>query len=133
VAVTDQSVKTFEANVPFELRFMVDTDMNGCQWIRLTKGPYQRKIDSDVKCQYVFEMSRGHSHKDIEPIPVNENGDLAPKRILSFDIEAMRDKPGFCQADQDPVVCICVRLSVSGQGTLHEAVFYYVPRGSGHK
>lgn len=128
-AVTGRYIKTFEANVPFELRYMVDMGLNGCQWISLKAGTYQKKKNTNGMCQYVWEMKDTHSYKDVECIKTDDMGDLAPMRFLSFDIEAMRDKPGFCQADEDPVVCICARLDVIGQGKVHEAVFYFAPPG----
>ena len=128
-AVTDRYIKTFEANVPFELRYMVDIGLNGCQWIRLKAGTYEKKTTSHGIYQYIWKMNSDHNHTDIIPIPTNEMDDIGPMRYLSFDIEAMRDRPGFCQADEDPVVCICTRLNVVGKGTIHEAVFYFAPEG----
>jgi len=31
---------TFEGNVPYELRFMIDAQINGCDWIRVPAGAY---------------------------------------------------------------------------------------------
>ncbi len=41
--VKGQSYQPFECNVPFVLRFMIDEDVNGADWITLPKGTYQLK------------------------------------------------------------------------------------------
>jgi len=36
-------LKAFEANIDFEIRFMADTKVVGCNWIELPKGKYKRR------------------------------------------------------------------------------------------
>lgn len=132
--VTEKPIKTYEANVPFELRFMVDSKLSGCQWIRLRKGTYRRvegmyangSRDKLSTVQYHLHMSNGHDHNSIEPLDIKEHGDLAPMRILSFDLEAKRKGAGFVNAETDPVICICTELYIIGTGTVHRAAFVYV-------
>jgi len=128
-AVTDRYIKTFEANIPFELRYMVDIKLNGCQWIRLKAGTYEKRLTSKGIYQYIWNMRDDSTYEDIIAIKVDEMDDIAPLRIMSFDIETMRDGPGFCEADKDPVVCICTSLEVVGTGIIHEVVFYFAPFG----
>lgn len=132
-AVTNTRIRTFEANVPFELRYLVDKKLSGCQWMRLKAGTYTSTSPNSsnpydkYNIQYRLDLNPG---QDPEPIGVNEMGDIAPIRILSFDLEAKRLKPaGFVQADEDPVICICVCLFDVGKGLKHEAVFFYAPPG----
>lgn len=72
----------FEANVPYVLRFMIDHDIAGAQWIRVPNGRY---FDVDKK--------KGHcqievccKNTDIESLDVEaeEWSQIAPLRILSF-------------------------------------------------
>lgn len=139
-AVTERKIQTFEANVPFELRYMVDTKLAGCQWIKLVGGTYSRVIDpknapyqardSPSNVQYHLYMTNGYDHNAIQPLDVKDYGDLAPLRVLSFDIEAKRKGAGFVDASVDPVICICSSLYLVGTGTIHRACFAYVPPGS---
>ena len=108
----DKSINTFEANVPFELRYMIDMKFSGCQWVKLKAGTYQ------------FEGTENNRYNvigsSIEPISLS---DIAPIRVLSFDIEAKRKGNGFVKSDVDPCVCICTALEVVGQGVVHTCVF----------
>jgi DNA polymerase delta subunit 1 len=117
-AITTRPIDTFEANVPFELRFMVDTTLAGCQWVRLPAGSY---ADSEGSAQICVRMD----HTKMQPIDVKEKGDLAPMRMLSFDIEAKRKRQGFCKGEEDPCVCICAALQV-GNVIVHKVAFMYV-------
>lgn len=140
-AVTDRKIQTFEANVPFELRYMVDTHLSGCQWLKLPAGTYAQVTDpknAKIVCgdqssnaQYHLFMFHGHDHTSIVPLDVKDYGDLAPMRVLSFDIEAKRKGAGFVDASVDPVVCICTTLYVIGTGTIHRVCFAYSPPGCG--
>lgn len=126
----DAPVQTFEANIPFELRYMVDHQMVGCGWIRLHPGTYNlvRERDRITRVDYEF---KAESH-GIECIPVKEMGDIAPIRMLSFDIECKKLKggQGFVKADVDPVVCICTALEERGRGIIHQAVFFYCEKST---
>jgi DNA polymerase delta subunit 1 len=42
-----KSLDAFEANIDFEVRFMVDTDLVGCGWVEMKAGKY--KIVPDAK------------------------------------------------------------------------------------
>lgn len=72
-------VKTFEANVPYELRYMVDQGIVGCGWIRLRAGTYKISGNPTHGAQYVVSVA---NLDDIHNISVDEpgGGDLAPMR-----------------------------------------------------
>jgi DNA polymerase elongation subunit (family B) len=125
-SVTSRPISTYEANIPFELRFMVDCKLSGCQWIRLPARAYQRSeaISSNAQIQVRLD------HQRMEPVPLAEMGGIGPMRMLSFDIEAKRKKPGFCKGEEDPCVCICAALYIIGQGVVHKAVFLFAEEGA---
>lgn len=110
-------ISTFEANVPFELRFMADCRIAGSQWLTLRAGKYKILERQLSHAQYEYQVH----HDDILPIPTKERGQLAPKRILFFDIEAKRKEPGFVNSATDPVICICAALYVGS--IVHKVAF----------
>lgn len=124
-AVTSRRISTFEGNLPFELRAMVDSNLSGCQWIKLKAGTFSIEHEQGGNVQYVIRPH--HGLQGIHPIPISQMDDLAPMRYLSFDIETKRKKPGFCKAEEDPAVLICATLDVVGTGVVHKVVFAYVP------
>lgn len=131
-AVVPTRCATYEANVPFVLRFMVDAKLGGCQWIRLPPRAY-RAVGARQRastCQVELRCGWGQ----LEPIDANTDagGLLAPMRVLSFDIEVYRAENGFPKAeDGNPVITVCAALSVIGEGIKHRAVFTTAPPGQG--
>ena len=121
-----QSIKTYEANVLFELRYMVDHKIAGCQWmdVDLTKVIPVVGTAKVSSCQYEFLCNDPAS---IRPIEINAKSEIVPIRILSLDIECKRTKSsGFVQATEDPTIVICAELSTTAQNkTLHKACFVY--------
>lgn len=123
----DRPIQTFEANVQFELRYMVDHKMSGCQWINLKHGTFSpihgsRRV---TNADYEFHVSL---EKSIECLPVKDRGEIAPLRLLCFDIECKKRNGGmgFVRAEEDPVICICAELEAYGKGTIHRVAFCYV-------
>lgn len=135
VVPRDVPIPTYEANVQFELRFMVDHKMGGCQWIKLKSKTYKVIPPNDSNrlsnCTYEFHLESNNTQQAIECIPTQEKGDIAPLRILSFDIECKKHNKnvaGFVKAEDDPVICVCCELEVYGKGTIHRAAFCYVEK-----
>lgn len=148
VVLSNVPIQTFEANVPFELRYMVDHKMGGCQWIRLKASLFKQNTGmhklTHAAYEFVVEDSRPASPASnlisIECIPVKERRDVAPIRKLSFDIECKkrmvfdtetgkwRRAAGFVDPKYDPVVCICMVLEEEGRGIVHKAILAYVER-----
>jgi DNA polymerase delta subunit 1 len=101
--------RTFESNMPYVLRFMIDKDLPGCGWVTLPKGTYQ--IISDPK-KYVSrsQIEIAIDTKDLIAQDCQEAkwSDIAPLRIMSFDIEC-NSLVGFPIPERDPVITIaCV-------------------------
>lgn len=46
------SETTYESNVPFPLRFMIDNDIGGMTWIRVEKGKWKirRENKKETRC-----------------------------------------------------------------------------------
>ncbi|XP_076450505.1 DNA polymerase delta catalytic subunit-like [Babylonia areolata] len=113
---SNHGFQTYESNIDFEIRFMVDCNVVGCNWIQLPAGKYhvRQKQDQGAKggartqtprtrCQLEVDVS----WEDIvSHLPEGEWSKVAPFRILSFDIECAGRKGVFPEADKDPVIQI---------------------------
>lgn len=120
-AVTHRAIKTFEGNVPFELRYMIDTKLNGCDWIRVKAGGYSGVGEEAIStAQYEIKLN---TLEHAEPIPSDKRGDLAPMRYLSYDIEVLNDGAGFPTAKKHPVITIAAALYEVTKGIRHKIVF----------
>ena len=74
--------------MPFALRFMIDMDIVGMNWIQIEKSKYMLRRESQKvsTCQFEFDVMEFNA---VEPIPLDQDSKIAPLRILSFDIECM--------------------------------------------
>jgi DNA polymerase delta subunit 1 len=120
-AVTHRATKTFEGNVPFELRYMIDTKLNGCDWIRVKAGGYSGVPTVEISSAQI--EIKLNALEQAEPIPSEKKGDLAPMRYLSFDIEVLNEGGGFPTADKCPVITIAAALYEVAKGIRHKVVF----------
>jgi DNA polymerase delta subunit 1 len=96
--------QTYESNVPFILRFMIDNHIQGCNWVEFPAGTYSiRSHEKQVSlCQMEVDIVYMNM---ISHAPQGQWGKLAPLRILSFDIECMGRTGHFPDAEK---VCVCV-------------------------
>jgi DNA polymerase delta subunit 1 len=103
---------TYESNVLFALRFMIDCDVVGGNWIELPAGSYKDSQTQKSYCQLDVDVlySKLISHR-----PVGQYSKLAPFRILSFDIECAGRKGHFPEPEQDPVIQIANLVTVQGE------------------
>lgn len=99
------SEQTWEANMAFALRFMIDKGISGMSWVTLPKGtfeiiPLNRTVST---CQTEIAIN----HNDIVARLCDDPqwSDIAPLRVLSFDIECAAKK-GFPTPEKDPVITI---------------------------
>uniref|UniRef100_A0A674E9X8 DNA polymerase n=1 Tax=Salmo trutta TaxID=8032 RepID=A0A674E9X8_SALTR len=108
-----QSFSSYEANIDFEIRFMVDSDVVGCCWIELPKGKYRVREERKVSlCQY--EVDVGWTQLISHPAE-GEYQRIAPLRVLSFDIECAGRKGIFPEAEKDPVIQIASMVQRQGE------------------
>ncbi|KEG11952.1 DNA polymerase delta catalytic subunit [Trypanosoma grayi] len=94
---------TFESNVIFPLRFLVDHGLGGCNWITV---PAEELCPATVRtstCQIEVCCSHEavHNHE-----AVGQYLSIAPFRILSVDIECQGRKGLFPEPEKDPVIQI---------------------------
>ncbi|XP_041367703.1 DNA polymerase delta catalytic subunit-like [Gigantopelta aegis] len=107
--------QAYESNIDFEIRFMVDTHVVGCNWIELPAKKYTirdkhnwdakdpRRPKPTSRCQIEVDISW---EEFISHPTEGEWSHIAPVRILSFDIECAGRKGVFPEADKDPVIQI---------------------------
>ena len=110
----EQGFQTFESNIDFEVRFMVDKNVVGCNWIEIPAGKYQLKTPKTSRCQIEINVCCEDfiSH---DPNEDEEWSKVAPIRILSFDIECAGRKGIFPEPDKDPVIQIANMVIIQGE------------------
>ncbi|KAL2912943.1 DNA-directed DNA polymerase delta [Polyrhizophydium stewartii] len=105
---------TFESNIPFPLRFMIDTKIQGASWVGLPAGSYklrqpdERLSTCQIEIDANFQSIEAHQ-------PEGDWSKIAPLRILSFDIECAGRKGVFPEAQVDPVIQIANMVTVQGE------------------
>ncbi|SAM06965.1 hypothetical protein [Absidia glauca] len=107
-----QSDTTYESNLAYLLRFMIDCKVMGSSWIELPAGSYTLAQTHTSEAQ--IEVTTSYD-KFISYAPEGEWSDMAPLRILSFDIECAGRKGIFPEPDQDPVIQIASVVKVQGE------------------
>eukprot|EP01138_Halocafeteria_seosinensis_P001695 gb/GECG01001738.1/.p1 GENE.gb/GECG01001738.1/~~gb/GECG01001738.1/.p1 ORF type:complete len:1129 (+),score=127.59 gb/GECG01001738.1/:1-3387(+) len=111
----------YEANMPFVLRFMIDKEISGCNWVEFPKGTYKlrsatakndaqqprKKTSCQVELDIMYNNLVSHS-------PEGKWQQISPFRILSFDIECCGRKGHFPEAEHDPVIQIANVVTCQG-------------------
>jgi DNA polymerase delta subunit 1 len=100
-----QGYQTYESNIDFEIRFMADFNITGCNWIEIPANKYKIREYNEMtsRCQLEVNVLA----KDIISYPVEgEWLKIAPLRILSFDIECAGRKGVFPEPEKDSVIQI---------------------------
>lgn len=114
---TEPARECFETNLEYNLRFMVDTGVFGCNWVDVPYRPVVGKRESRAQIEVDIQW-----HELVSHAPENEWLKVAPIRILSFDIECA-GRPGiFPEPLVDPVIQIASVLSVQGE-TISKVIF----------
>ncbi|CAG2162975.1 unnamed protein product [Oppiella nova] len=104
-AFSSEGLQSYESNIDFDIRFMVDTHVVGCNWIELPAGAYTiRPADEMVsRCQLEVDIAY-NKFKSYQP--EGQWSKIAPFRVLSFDIECAGRKGVFPEPEMDPVIQI---------------------------
>lgn len=108
-------IPTYESNVSYVIRYMVDNYVVGCNWLEFPAGTYSIRNSEwkDSLCQYeldiVYTSIISHQPKTARW------SRIAPLRIFSFDIECMGRPGHFPDATIDPVIQIACVLNVHGK------------------
>lgn len=75
---------------------MIDSDIVGCNWIELMPGTYRvrphSELDPITRCQIEVDVA---FNDVVSHAPEGEWADVAPFRILSFDIECAGRKGNY--------------------------------------
>ncbi|KAI4369277.1 hypothetical protein MLD38_017737 [Melastoma candidum] len=107
-----KSFMTYESNILFPLRFMIDCDVVGGNWIEVAAGMYRRTARKLSNCQLEFDCLYSHL---VSHCPEGEYSKMAPIRILSFDIECAGRKGHFPEPSHDPVIQVANLVTLQGE------------------
>ncbi|KAL3630140.1 DNA polymerase delta catalytic subunit [Castilleja foliolosa] len=99
---------TYESNVLFALRFMIDCNIVGGNWIEVPHAKYKRTTENRSYCQLDYSDLISHA-------PEGEFSKMAPFRVLSFDIECAGRKGLFPEPTHDPVIQVANLVTLQGE------------------
>uniref|UniRef100_A0A915CHF5 DNA polymerase n=1 Tax=Parascaris univalens TaxID=6257 RepID=A0A915CHF5_PARUN len=109
------SLSCFEANVDFEIRFMVDLGLVGCGWVVLPSRKYDVVPEGQVVSRCQLECSIKFTDLVVHaPESAPEWSAIAPLRILSFDIECIGRRGVFPEPHTDAVIQIANMVKMEG-------------------
>ncbi|KAJ7460613.1 DNA polymerase family B-domain-containing protein [Mycena latifolia] len=111
---TEKPISTFESNIAYTLRFMIDTKVVGMNWIEIPAKKYTILSDKAKKSHCQLEISVRYD-AFISHAPEGDWSSIAPLRILSFDIECAGRKGIFPEAEEDPVIQIANMVTRQGE------------------
>lgn len=118
------SIMTYESNVLFTMRCMIDADIAGCSWIECPPRTYVVSEEKKSSCAIEVDCL---ASAIVSHLPNSDKrwAAIAPLRILSYDIEclgyltpgATKGKPHFPKANLDEcsVIQIANVLTVQGE------------------
>ncbi|KAK6922792.1 DNA-directed DNA polymerase, family B, exonuclease domain [Dillenia turbinata] len=107
-----KSFMTYESNILFALRFMIDQDVVGGNWIEIPAGKYRMATKKISYCQLEIDCLCSDL---ISHLPEGEYSKMAPFRILSFDIECAGRKGHFPEPNHDPVIQVANLVTLQGE------------------
>lgn len=108
------TVPTFESNIAYTLRFMIDTKVVGMNWIEVPAGKYSIVASDKQRSYSQLELNVRYDNFISHP-PEGNWSKIAPLRILSFDIECAGRKGIFPEAQTDPVIQIANMVTRQGE------------------
>ncbi|OIT20955.1 dna polymerase delta catalytic subunit [Nicotiana attenuata] len=107
-----KSFMTYESNVLFALRFMIDCNIVDGNWIEVPVEKHKKAAWNLSYSQLEFDCIYSDL---INHPPEGEFSKMAPFRILSFDIECAGRKGHFPEPTQDPVIQVANLVTLQGQ------------------
>lgn len=108
-------IATFESDVSYLLRFLVDKNARGGGWVVVPANTFTMRVGAQCisKCQLEIDV---WDYDDLHvPDCDGKWSDMAPMRIFSFDIECMGRKGVFPVPEQDPVIQIATLVTEYGK------------------
>lgn len=113
---------TYESNMPYALRFMIDLGIVGAGWIKIPQFMYTlRPVNKHIsRCTMEFDAD----YTVVEPLKLDGPFALiAPLRMMSLDIECVGSQ-GFPQPERDPVITIACSCKLhTSQEDLPKVIF----------
>ena len=97
--------QVYESNVPLVLRFMIDNEIQGADWVSLPAATYSVRDAAASLSRCTLEVDVVYNHIEHHEC-TGVYSAIAPLRILSFDIECQGRKGHFPDAQFDPVIQI---------------------------
>jgi DNA polymerase I len=94
----------FEADILFKYRFMVDHDISGMRWYRVTGKPTATNT---------VDANRKLAITSIKEIPETDNADI---RYMSIDIETVSKDENIPDPKKDPIVMVSISFSPDFNG-----------------
>ncbi|CAK5273856.1 unnamed protein product [Mycena citricolor] len=110
---TENPIATFESNIAYTLRFMIDTKIVGMNWVEIPANKYTILSGKEKQSRCQIELNVRYDAL-ISHSPDGEWSKIAPLRILSFDIECAGRKGIFPEAEEDPVIQIANMVTRQG-------------------
>ncbi|WVQ62616.1 uncharacterized protein L199_000763 [Kwoniella botswanensis] len=110
----DTEVLTYESNIAYSLRFMIDTKVVGMNWVEVKGGKYELLEGKDKRSRCQYEVACDYKNL-ISHAPEGDWLKIAPLRVLSFDIECAGRKGIFPEAQIDPVIQIAAMVTRQGE------------------
>jgi DNA polymerase elongation subunit (family B) len=120
---------TYESDIRFENRFMLDRNLGGACWARLAAGKYYPMAIGDdyrhphrrrlTTCQIEVNTEWQHVTGFHVTDPAHQAMYERPSkmRVVSYDIECLAPQGSFPSAKRDPVIQIAARCYTLGGGT----------------
>ncbi|KAL0483623.1 DNA polymerase delta catalytic subunit [Acrasis kona] len=107
---------TYESNILFVLRCMIDKKMVGANWVELPAQKYHVRDQKERTghCQIEVDVNQEELISHL-PDSSPEWSQIAPLRIMSFDIECAGKQGHFPNAEHDPVIQIANYVTLQGQ------------------
>lgn len=104
--------QTYESNLPYTLRFMIDKGICGGSWMELSSKMFSIRREKTTHCQIEADC---HYSSIISHPSEGEWLKIAPIRILSFDIECASRPNVFPEPEFDPVIQIALCVTLQGE------------------
>jgi DNA polymerase delta subunit 1 len=123
---------TFEANIPFVLRFMIDKNFSGCSHLSLPAGSDYEIVTNTTHCQ----INTTIPYEQLEVLGFSgEWAALAPIRIMSYDIEC-KGRPGYFPVPEEDAIiniaCVIYELGAPDGVYISKDMFTWRPSGIIH-
>lgn len=100
-------------------QFMVTKKIIGCGWVRadalMEPNDYRKKEQEKCPCSFVLDCNS----RSVQPIPLVAFDEIAPVRVLTLDIECLKDA-GMPDPKKHPVIIIGCEVCNAEQGMMVE-------------